>query len=212
MSMDGPANRSNEWNEAQDSRNNRPGRESQFPAPAAAPDGRRLPRFAARPMECSPHCGRRRRRPQSDKPKRAGAPDLPRPPPFLQRTSSFSTNLSAQFFSTSGSRRTRNGIDQRPLQCANKDTSVVGSIASTGFGLTAICIAEKRGFVSYQEARLRVLATLVYLVEEAANASRILLSLRQHQYRRKNMGLRSLLGRHHNAALRDPYLPAALSG
>ena len=40
---------------------------------------------------------------------------------------------------------------------------MVGSIASTGFGLTAICIAEKRGFVSHQDARLRVLATLVYL-------------------------------------------------
>ena len=44
-----------------------------------------------------------------------------------------------------------------------KTPRVVASIASTGFGLTAICIAEKRGFVSYQEARLRVFATLVYL-------------------------------------------------
>src|ERR1700760_4471062 len=31
------------------------------------------------------------------------------------------------------------------------DSSVVASIASTGFGLTAICIAEKRGFISHQE-------------------------------------------------------------
>ncbi len=44
-----------------------------------------------------------------------------------------------------------------------QDASVVGSIASTGFGLTAICIAEKRGFVSYPDARRRVLATLAYL-------------------------------------------------
>jgi hypothetical protein len=44
-----------------------------------------------------------------------------------------------------------------------KDTGIVGSIASTGFGLTAICIAEKRGFVSYADARLRVLSTLIYL-------------------------------------------------
>ncbi len=44
-----------------------------------------------------------------------------------------------------------------------KDTGIVGSIASTGFGLTAICIAEKRGWVSHADARLRVLATLVYL-------------------------------------------------
>src|SRR5258707_5377137 len=43
------------------------------------------------------------------------------------------------------------------------DTGVVASIASTGFGLTAICIAEKRGFLSYQDARLRVIATLVFL-------------------------------------------------
>ncbi len=44
-----------------------------------------------------------------------------------------------------------------------KDTGIVGSIASTGFGLTAICIAEKRGFVSRADARLRVLSTLIYL-------------------------------------------------
>jgi hypothetical protein len=43
------------------------------------------------------------------------------------------------------------------------DTSVVASIASTGFGLTAICIAEKRGFISPPEARLRVIATLEFL-------------------------------------------------
>src|SRR6266568_1630166 len=43
------------------------------------------------------------------------------------------------------------------------DTGVVASIASTGFGLTAICIAEKRGFLSHQDARLRVIATLVFL-------------------------------------------------
>ena len=43
------------------------------------------------------------------------------------------------------------------------DTSVVASVASTGFGLTAICIAEKRGFVSHEDARVRVLATLTFL-------------------------------------------------
>ena len=43
------------------------------------------------------------------------------------------------------------------------DTGTVASIASTGFGLTAICIAEKRGFLSHQDARLRVIATLVFL-------------------------------------------------
>ncbi|MFZ0744685.1 MAG: glucoamylase family protein [Terracidiphilus sp.] len=44
-----------------------------------------------------------------------------------------------------------------------KDTSVAASIASTGFGLTAICIGEKRGFVSYADARVRVIKSLSFL-------------------------------------------------
>jgi hypothetical protein len=44
-----------------------------------------------------------------------------------------------------------------------KDTSVVGSIAATGFGLTAICIGQQRGYVSLAEARDRVLLTLRFL-------------------------------------------------
>jgi hypothetical protein len=44
-----------------------------------------------------------------------------------------------------------------------KDTSLAASIASTGFGLTAICIGEKRGFVSHSEARTRVIQALAFL-------------------------------------------------
>jgi len=40
---------------------------------------------------------------------------------------------------------------------------VVASIAATGFGLTALCIGEKRGFVSLSEARGRVQAALRFL-------------------------------------------------
>jgi hypothetical protein len=40
---------------------------------------------------------------------------------------------------------------------------VVASIAATGFGLTALCIGEKRGYISLSEARGRVLATLRFL-------------------------------------------------
>jgi hypothetical protein len=43
------------------------------------------------------------------------------------------------------------------------DNSVVASIAATGFGLTALCIGEKRGFVSPADARGRALATLRFL-------------------------------------------------
>jgi hypothetical protein len=44
-----------------------------------------------------------------------------------------------------------------------KDGSVAASIASTGFGLTAICVADQRGFISRAEARLRVVRTLSFL-------------------------------------------------
>ena len=40
------------------------------------------------------------------------------------------------------------------------DTGIVGSIAATGFGLTALCIGEHRGFISRIAAQERVLATL----------------------------------------------------
>jgi hypothetical protein len=45
------------------------------------------------------------------------------------------------------------------------DTSVVASIAATGFGLTALCIGEKRQFIHFYEARRRVLNTLKFLWE-----------------------------------------------
>src|ERR1700733_39129 len=89
------------------------------------------------------------------------------------------------------------------------DTGVVASVASTGFGLTSICIAAKRGYISHQDARLR---DPRISLEKAADTPRILLSLRQHQYRRKNLGLRSLFRRHGIIALRHPDLPPALSG
>jgi hypothetical protein len=43
------------------------------------------------------------------------------------------------------------------------DKSIASSIASTGFGLTAICIGEKRGFIGHAEARLRVVQGLSFL-------------------------------------------------
>jgi len=43
------------------------------------------------------------------------------------------------------------------------DSGVVASIAATGFGLTALCIGQKRGFISLAEAQRRVLAGLRFL-------------------------------------------------
>src|SRR5438067_7627098 len=45
----------------------------------------------------------------------------------------------------------------------NPDSSLLSSIAATGFGLTALCIGVKRGFISYAEARARTLTTLRFL-------------------------------------------------
>ena len=49
------------------------------------------------------------------------------------------------------------------------DTSDLGSIAATGFGLTALCIGEKRGFVTRIEAQERVLNTLRFLWRKLPN-------------------------------------------
>lgn len=40
------------------------------------------------------------------------------------------------------------------------DSTIVASIAATGFGLTAMCIGHKRGYISLDDARNRVLITL----------------------------------------------------
>jgi hypothetical protein len=49
------------------------------------------------------------------------------------------------------------------------DRGGVSSIAATGFGLTALCIAESRGFLSHVQARDRVLATLRFLWKKLPN-------------------------------------------
>ncbi len=43
------------------------------------------------------------------------------------------------------------------------DNGVVASIASTGFGLTALCIGHQRGYVPTSEVQARVLSTLRFL-------------------------------------------------
>jgi hypothetical protein len=55
------------------------------------------------------------------------------------------------------------GLIKDRCNVREKDTSVAASIASSGFGLTGICIAEKRGFISRSEARLRVVQSLSFL-------------------------------------------------
>jgi len=51
----------------------------------------------------------------------------------------------------------------------NPVTSELGSIAATGFGLTALCIGEKRGYLSRPAAEARVLNTLRFLWKKLSN-------------------------------------------
>lgn len=52
---------------------------------------------------------------------------------------------------------------------ATSDKNAVASIAATGFGLTALCIAVQRQFVSDEQARERVLTTLKFLSDRLPN-------------------------------------------
>jgi len=51
----------------------------------------------------------------------------------------------------------------------NPVTNDLGSIAATGFGLTALCIGDKRGYVPRAEAQARALNTLRFLWKKLPN-------------------------------------------
>ncbi|MBV8811065.1 MAG: hypothetical protein JO033_20545, partial [Acidobacteriaceae bacterium] len=57
--------------------------------------------------------------------------------------------------------------DRCNLQDENRTTA--GSIAATGFGLTAMCIGHQRGYISLADARQRVLTTLRFLWTQMPN-------------------------------------------
>ncbi|MGA3034605.1 MAG: glucoamylase family protein [Terracidiphilus sp.] len=55
------------------------------------------------------------------------------------------------------------GLTRDRCNVRTADNSPAASIASTGFGLAAICIGEERGFINHLEARLRVVQALSFL-------------------------------------------------
>src|SRR5579859_5706948 len=57
----------------------------------------------------------------------------------------------------------QSGLVRDRFTVRGDDRGGVASIAATGFGLTALCIAESRGYLNHQEARDRALATLRFL-------------------------------------------------
>jgi len=60
------------------------------------------------------------------------------------------------------------GLVKDRCNVRGSDHTVVASIAATGFGLTALCIGHKRGYISYSQARGRVLTTLRFLWKKLA--------------------------------------------
>lgn len=61
----------------------------------------------------------------------------------------------------------RNGLVPDRANADGAGTPAVASIASVGFGLTAICIGDQRGWVNHDAAYRRVLATLRFFRDKA---------------------------------------------
>jgi hypothetical protein len=55
------------------------------------------------------------------------------------------------------------GLVKDRCKVPGPDNAVVASIAATGFGLTALCIGHKRGYIGLDEARERAAVTLRFL-------------------------------------------------
>jgi hypothetical protein len=101
---------------------------------------------------------------QAGRGRKPGPAPLPPPASFAPEEEQFLDDLehtSFQYFWQEANPQT--GLIKDRANARTNDTGTVGSIASTGFGLTAICIADKRGFVPHEDARLRVLNTLTFL-------------------------------------------------
>jgi hypothetical protein len=90
----------------------------------------------------------------------------PKPAPFSAEDDQLLDDLERAaccFFWEQASPQTGLVKDRCNARKAATDDSTVASIASTGFGLTALCIGERRGFISRSDARQRVIATLEFL-------------------------------------------------
>jgi hypothetical protein len=72
------------------------------------------------------------------------------------------------FFWEQGNSKTGMVKDRCNVHTAVNQT-VASSIAATGFGLTALCIGDQRGFISRSEALERVFATLRFLWKKLPN-------------------------------------------
>jgi len=99
-----------------------------------------------------------------------GSSSPPSPPPvsddqFLDQIE----RANFQFFWEQASASTGQ-VKDRALAAGN-DSRRVSSIASTGFGLTALCIGHKRGYGDAAQIQSRVMATLNFLANRQTNVN-----------------------------------------
>ena len=98
---------------------------------------------------------------------RHGSQPAPSPSPLSQSDDQFLEELeklNCQYFWEQASPQT--GLVKDRCNVRSNDATVVASIAATGFGLTALCIGQKRGFISFADARERVFVTLSFLAKK----------------------------------------------
>jgi len=69
------------------------------------------------------------------------------------------------FFWTEASPNTGQ-VKDRALATGNDTRKIMSSIASTGFGLTALCIGDKRGYANPAQIKSRVITTLDFLANK----------------------------------------------
>ena len=97
-------------------------------------------------------------------------PELPPPTYLTERDHAFLEDLekaSFQYFWDQADPKT--GMVRDRCNVRAPGSGVLGSTAATGFGLTAMCIGEKRGFITASLARERVIATLRFLWKTLPN-------------------------------------------
>ena len=75
-------------------------------------------------------------------------------------------------------------MDGSPLDADHQN---VASIAATGFGLTALCIAAERNWINHADARERTRNTLRFFANKAFHRARLVLSLAGREIGRKTL-------------------------
>ena len=97
--------------------------------------------------------------------KKGGATPLASIAPELEKLLDEIEKRACRFFYDEAGPET--GIVKDRALADGGDTRQVGSIAATGFGLSALCIAESRGYLKSSEVKDRVRATLNFFARKA---------------------------------------------